>query len=96
MKIKSIIITATLIVATACTSQKWSIEQKDGFNIVHQNKGRTLGYSTESGISLITDKGYAFKDLNKNGTLDTYEDWRRTTHERSGPHKAVRVRTLHP
>ncbi|MBE6251536.1 MAG: glycoside hydrolase family 3 protein [Bacteroidales bacterium] len=83
MKIKSIIITATLIAATACTSQKWSIEQKDGFNIVHQNKGRTLGYSTESGISLITDKGYAFKDLNKNGTLDTYEDWRRTAHERA-------------
>ena len=83
MKIKSIIITATLIAATACTSQKWSIEQKDGFNIVHQNKGRTLGYSTESGISLITDKGYAFKDLNKNGTLDTYEDWRRTAHKRA-------------
>ncbi|MCK5278483.1 MAG: glycoside hydrolase family 3 protein, partial [Cyclobacteriaceae bacterium] len=27
-------------------------------------------------------EGYQFKDLNKNGLLDLYEDWRLSTHER--------------
>ncbi len=38
--------------------------------------GQTLGYATTSGVKLIIDKGLAFKDLNKNGKLDPYEDWR--------------------
>lgn len=28
------------------------------------------------GIQIIKSQGYEFKDLNKNGTLDKYEDWR--------------------
>lgn len=31
---------------------------------------------------LLSVDGYQFKDLNKNGALDTYEDWRRPTAER--------------
>lgn len=38
--------------------------------------GATLGYSPESGVKIITKDGLKFKDLNKNGKLDPYEDWR--------------------
>ena len=41
-----------------------------------QLKGPTLGYSANSGVKIITRNGFAFKDLNRNGTLDKYEDWR--------------------
>ena len=38
-----------------------------------------LGYRS---VEIITVEGYQFKDLNKNGQLDMYEDWRLSTHER--------------
>ncbi|WP_040586158.1 glycoside hydrolase family 3 protein [Spirosoma luteum] len=38
--------------------------------------GQTLGYAPASGVKLLTDKGLSFKDLNRNGKLDKYEDWR--------------------
>lgn len=38
-----------------------------------------LGYRT---VFLLEEKGYRFKDLNKNGILDDYEDWRLTTEKR--------------
>ena len=33
--------------------------------------------------NIITVDGYQFKDLNDNGTLDVYEDWRKTPEERA-------------
>ena len=45
--------------------------------------GATLGYSSNSGVTLLTDGGYAFKDLNQNGELDVYEDWRKPVDERA-------------
>jgi beta-glucosidase len=44
--------------------------------MVTNEDGTTLGYSKSSGLQLIQVDGYAFKDLNKNGLLDLYEDWR--------------------
>ena len=61
---------------SGCDGQKWTEEQKGSYNLVTQQGGQTLGYSPASGVQLITDKGYAFKDLNRNGVLDPYEDWR--------------------
>ena len=56
---------------------KWSEETtKDGWKQVINDGGETLGYSSNSGVSLIQVDGYAFKDLNQNGKLDAYEDWR--------------------
>lgn len=56
---------------------KWSEKKTaDGYMLVTNEGGKTLGYSTTSGVKLIQVDGYAFKDLNKNGLLDTYEDWR--------------------
>lgn len=55
---------------------KWSEEEKDGYNLVTQDGGETLSYSPESGLKLIQVDGYVFKDLNDNGKLDLFEDWR--------------------
>lgn len=56
---------------------KWSEEEtSDGFIKVTNDGGKTLGYTKNSGISLIQVDGYAFKDLDKDGELDVYEDWR--------------------
>lgn len=64
------------LAATSGQAQNWS-EATDGNVVTVTNKGgQTLGYATTSGVKLIIDKGLAFKDLNKNGKLDQYEDWR--------------------
>lgn len=48
---------------------------QDFIKVENQN-GTVLGYSPNSGIKIITKDGLKFKDLNKNGKLDPYEDWR--------------------
>ena len=68
---------AAVMMLASCTGQKWTETQtEEGFNVITQKKGQTLGYTPGSGVNIITDKGYAFKDLNRNGSLDVYEDWR--------------------
>ena len=60
---------------TACSHAPKETEY-DGFNLITQAAGPTLGYSPASGVKILTDGNFAFKDLNKNGKLDVYEDWR--------------------
>lgn len=48
----------------------------DGWTMVTNEGGSTLGYSKSSGLNLIQANGYAFKDLNRNNLLDQFEDWR--------------------
>ena len=55
----------------------------DGWIKVVNEGGATLGYSPLAGKGLIEADGYAFKDLNGNDALDTYEDWRLTAEERA-------------
>lgn len=56
---------------------KWTQEEtEDGWIKVTNEGGATLGYSPDSGVALLQHDGYAFKDLNQNGALDAYEDWR--------------------
>lgn len=63
--------------------KKWTETEKETFSIVTNRGGQTLGYSPASGVKLIFDKEFAFKDLNKNGVLDKYEDWRLNVDERA-------------
>ncbi len=79
MKLKSIILMALTGVALFTLSScgpKYTIEEKEDFTLVLNQGGETLGFATSSGVAIIENKGFAFKDLNKNGTLDAYEDWR--------------------
>jgi beta-glucosidase len=72
---------ATLLLSTGC--KKWSETGTNSVRIVTNEGGQTLGYDTASGVRLLTVKGFAFKDLNKNGQLDKYEDWRLSPEERA-------------
>ena len=57
-------------------AQKWTEKKVGNTSFVTNKGGQSLGYSTLSGVKLLTVDGFAFKDLNKNGKLDKYEDWR--------------------
>ena len=50
---------------------------------VKNRDGATLGYSSASGVKILQSSGLSFKDLNKNGQLDKYEDWRLMADERA-------------
>ncbi|MDR1445219.1 MAG: glycoside hydrolase family 3 C-terminal domain-containing protein [Treponema sp.] len=61
-------------------SEKWKRIAKDGYDLIVNNGGPTLG--VRSGAPLVIDDGFAFKDLNGNGKLDPYEDWRLPVEQR--------------
>ena len=69
---KRLILPLILILAAAC-GPKWEAHDGDGYLYITQKDGPTLGYSS---AVILYDDGYAFKDLNRNGQLDPYEDWR--------------------
>jgi beta-glucosidase len=71
-----------IFVLTGC-GPKYTIEEQDDLSIIHNKGGQTLGYAPGSGVTLIEKSGFAFKDLNKNGTLDAYEDWRLPVDDRA-------------
>jgi len=73
---------ATLFFCFGCTS-KWTETDKGTFKLINNRGGRTLGYSPASGVKILTVDRLAFKDLNKNGKLDAYEDWRLPVDERA-------------
>lgn len=70
------------VLASSC-GPKYTVEEKGQYNLVIQKGGKTLGYSPTSGVTLLENKGYAFKDLNRNGVLDVYEDWRKPAADRA-------------
>ena len=73
---------ALLLTASGCGTS-WSETEMDGYRLVTQENGATLGYSPTSGVKLLEADGFVFKDLNKNGKLDPYEDWRLSSEERA-------------
>ena len=79
-KLTSILIAA---VFCACTTNSIEIEDCGTWTLVRQTKGPDLGFTTTSGLQILNIDGYAFKDLNRNGELDIYEDWRKSVKERA-------------
>ena len=78
------ITTAAIALAVSASAEiKWAQSDKGDFIEITQQGGRTLGYSQNSGIKILTVDGFAFKDLNRNGKLDKYEDWRLPSEERA-------------
>lgn len=78
---KLILLAAIVSVMAACKGIH--IEEKDNFRLVHQPEGPTLGYSPESGLTLIEQDGHLFKDLDRDGVISPYEDWRLSDEERA-------------
>ncbi len=64
-----------LLTLSAC-GPKWSETESTGFHLIQNEGGQDLGYSPASGVEILTVDRFAFKDLNQNGQLDPYEDWR--------------------
>src|SRR5678815_4225772 len=58
------------------THAQESTAHNEVFKTIPNKNGPTLGYSPASGVTILTIDGLHFKDLNKNGKLDKYEDWR--------------------
>jgi beta-glucosidase len=74
----AVAIVFSLFSGSALASEKKWIEEttKDGWVKVTQEGGPVLGYSPDSGVSIIEMDGFAFKDMDRDGELDVYEDWR--------------------
>lgn len=79
---KNIIRIALLSMAVSCSNVISEVPH-DGFILIEQSKGPELGYCPDSGVNIMYVDGYAFKDLNRNGLVDKYEDWRMTPEERA-------------
>ena len=81
---RAFLFAAAIILSLSTSAEaKWSKSDKGDFVEITQQGGRTLGYSEQSGIKILTIDGFAFKDLNRNGKLDKYEDWRLSSEERA-------------
>lgn len=77
MKATSLMTFAAAMLLASCGGPRWNeIQTQNGYNLITQKKGQTLAYSPASGVGILTVDGYAFKDLNRNGSLEPYEDWR--------------------
>lgn len=63
--------------------KKWKVIKKQGYNIILNEGGQNIAYSPDSGIKIIEEDGYAFKNLSKSGQLEKYEDWRLPIEERA-------------
>lgn len=81
---KQLILIPLLSLAAATTSMAANKkEAAKTFVTITQKDGKTLGYSPASGVKILTVDGLKFKDLNRNGKLDKYEDWRLPARERA-------------
>ncbi len=79
-----LMIIAGSVLFIAChEKKKWSVYEADQIRFVKNEDGPLLGYSLNSGVVILTSNGFAFKDLNKNGRLDDYEDWRLPVEDRA-------------
>lgn len=76
---KRLILLPVLLIA-ACQSNEIRYMEADSYKLICQSDGPTLGYTTTPILEL---DGYVFKDLNRNGALDVYEDWRKPVAERA-------------
>ena len=83
--IVSLLAFAVTIMSSTSQPKKWTNldDDGDGIVLVKNTNGPTLGYSSKSGIKILTVDGLSFKDLNRNGKLDKYEDWRLPVEERA-------------
>ena len=83
IKKNTFFISALCAILLVGCGDKFTTQQNEDYIEVKNLEGSTLGYHPESGVQLLTVDRYAFKDLNKNGELDAYEDWRLPVKERA-------------
>ena len=62
---------------------KWKKTEQDGYTLIVNEGGQTLGIAKDSKVHILTVDGYAFKDFLGTGELVPYEDWRLSYEERA-------------
>lgn len=63
-------------------SEKWKLVCDQSGMKIHNINGKDLSYNPNSGIQILTVDNYAFKDLNRDGVLNPFEDWRKPMQQR--------------
>ena len=63
-------------------SKAYEKSTRNGYNYVVQQDGPTLSYTWDSGVRIIVADEQAFRDMNGNGRLDPFEDWRLSPEKR--------------
>jgi len=82
MKIINKLLVIILLITVSC-GPKWEEKTSGNLSTITNEGGSILQYHKESGVTLLEVDRFAFKDLNKNGVLDPYEDWRLAAHDRA-------------
>ena len=88
-KITSIVLAMIMVLSmipsfAVAENKLWTeVEMPDGWTKVINEGGATLGYTKGTGLNIIEADGYAFKDLDRDGALDVFEDWRVGYEERA-------------
>lgn len=83
LTVVSLVLPFVLIAVGNTTYAQQNKEAIPFFKTVVNKTGATLGYAPSSGVKILLVNGLHFKDLNKNGKLDKYEDWRLNAEERA-------------
>ncbi|TWR29982.1 glycoside hydrolase family 3 protein [Mucilaginibacter pallidiroseus] len=73
---KKYLMLMALLPSVALAQSQFTENRVGDVVFINNTGGQKLGYSSKSGVKILTVDGKAFKDLNKNGKLDKYEDWR--------------------
>lgn len=63
--------------------KKWKQTEADGYTVIQNEGGATLGLASDSSVPVLEVDGYAFKDFLRSGKLAPYEDWRLSCEERA-------------
>ena len=77
---RSVLLVILIALSFVSCENQITYEERDGYKVIHQSRGATLGYTS---APILTVEGLAFKDLNRNGNLDLYEDWRVSAEDRA-------------
>ncbi|MDN3595160.1 glycoside hydrolase family 3 protein [Zunongwangia endophytica] len=75
--------TKTCLVLSLALGIQMGFSQQNDIKTVTSKSGTVLKYHKDFGVKIIKDGKESFKDLNQNGKLDAYEDWRLPVEERA-------------
>lgn len=81
-RVMALTLAAMLLVTCAALAEEGDTPTVEVSTVVQEYEGRQVVLKTAD-LDLIEADGYQFKDMNKNGQLEPYEDWRLTAEERA-------------
>jgi len=78
---KKLFVACAALALVACTPERSTTLHDNTYFTLEQSNGPTLGYA--EGMMLIEQNHRLFKDMNRDGVVNPYEDWRLSTDERA-------------